>query len=443
MPTPIEQVQVALHLALRAHHTNESDAAAIVRTWPHLVEAAQSAQEQFRSAGSSSFVGPIDRIAADARAMAAAADQRAWPPRGGPLDASLQQVTAALRRSTAVKHPSMPADQKEADRLILSVLWSTSQLVCRVVRDRIFDLHIDRDLSDGEKYRQLPSAKDLVRRFNAVRQLASEALTSNALVTPEMSPQVSYFRYAIAAWDVQAHRALMDDRSTAVLHVLSHLEAESVKGLERFVSEAADSGVIDPVTADRLSPILSDSSASWARLRDVSAELSFGSVPVPMTLIQAGRNLQEQFSVAASAADPRDHPQLLLGLTGHLASAVTISAAVRETIDSGELRAPAKAIVRVMNQHNPGDIPSPVDPVAIHRRLTLPLNPEVRRLFEGPALRVFLHADEAVNRSAGLDAMYRSVTLPTAATQSGTHLPGARKSPVSMNPASSTPPPTR
>lgn len=443
MSTPTEQLQLALRLALRAHHTNEADAAALVRTWPHLVEAAQAAYEQFDGSGASGPAGPIDRITVDARAMAALAERRVWPARRGPLDASLQQVTAALRRSTEVSHADPSAVQKEADRLILSTLWSTSQLVSRVVRDRAFDVRTDPGLSDVQKGEQLPAVKDVARRFNALEQLAAESLRSGSGIMPAMSPQASQFRHAIAAWDVQAHRALMDDRSTAVLHVLSHLEAESVKGLERFVSQAADSGIIDQVTADRLSPILSDSSASWARLRDVSAELSFSSVPVPMALIQAGRSLQEQFSVAAAAADPNDHPQLLLGLTGHLASAVTISAAVRETIDSGELRAPAKAISRVMTEQNPGHDHTPVDPVAIQRRLTLPLNSAVRRLLDGPALRVFLDADEAMNRSAGLDAMYRSSSMPASTPRSGTQLAIERRTPVAMTPPGATPPPAR
>jgi hypothetical protein len=443
MSTPTEQLKLALRLALRAHHTNDADAAALIRTWPHLVDAAQDAHEQFDGSGASGPAGPIDRITVDARAMAALAGRRVWPARRGPLDASLQQVTAALRRSTEVSQAGPPGDQKEADRLILSTLWSTSQLVGRVVRDRAFDLRTDPGLSEVQKSEQLPAVRDLARRFNALEQLAAESLHSGRGIMPAMSPQASHFRHAIAAWDVQAHRALMDDRSTAVLHVLSHLEAESVKGLGRFVSQAADSGIIDQVTADRLSPILSDSSASWARLRDVSAELSFSSVPVPMGLIQAGRNLQEQFSVTSAAADPSDHRQLLLGLTGHLASAVTISAAVRETIDSGELRAPAKAIARVMTEQNPGHDHTPVDPVAIQRRLTLPLNSDVRRLLEGPALRVFLDADEAMNRSAGLDVMYRSTAIPASATGTEAKPTIEHRRPVPMSPSAAAPPPAR
>jgi len=443
MSTPTEQLQLALRLALRAHHTNDADAAALIRTWPHLVEAAYDAYEHFDGSGASTPAGPIDRIAADARAIAARAETRNWPARRGPLDASLQQVTAALRRSIEVGHAGPPADQNEADRLILSTLWSTSQLAGRVMRDRAFDLRTDTGLSEIQKNEQLPAVRDMARRFNALEQLAAESLHANSRVMPAMSPQASQFRHAIASWDIQAHRALVEDRSTAVLHVLSHLEAESVKGLERFVSQTADSGIMDQVTADRLSPILSDSSASWARLRDVSAELSFSNIPVPIGLIQAGRNLQEQFSVAAAAADPNDHPQLLLGLTGHLASAVTISAAVRETIDSGELRAPAKAISRVMTEQNPGQDHTPVDPVAIQRRLTLPLNSDVRRLLDGPALRVFLDAAEAVNRSAGLDALYRSATVTASATGSGTQPTIERRSPVPMSPSAVAPPPAR
>lgn len=47
------------------------------------------------------------------------------------------------------------------------------------------------------------------------------------------------------------------------------------------------------------------------------------------------------------------------------------------------------------------------------------LNSDMRKLLDGPVLRVFLDADEVMNRSAELDAMYRSATMPPSATASG------------------------
>ena len=49
-----------------------------------------------------------------------------------------------------------------------------------------------------------------------------------------------------------------------------------MKALELFIDQAGDRGVIDPTTAGRLRPIFADSANSWAQLRDVAAELSFG-----------------------------------------------------------------------------------------------------------------------------------------------------------------------
>lgn len=41
----------------------------------------------------------------------------------------------------------------------------------------------------------------------------------------------------MAAWDVESRGALLSNRSTAILHVLAHQEAASVKVFELFVDQ--------------------------------------------------------------------------------------------------------------------------------------------------------------------------------------------------------------
>jgi hypothetical protein len=95
-------------------------------------------------------------------------------------------------------------------------------------------------------------------------------------------------------------------------------------------------------------------------------------------------------------------------LSGHLASAVTICAATRDLIAEGELRAPARAIARAVREQWPHLDQAVVDPRDIQRGVSVPLPDQARGLLAEPADRAFLAADEAVNRSAGLDALYRS-----------------------------------
>jgi len=439
MSATTEQLTLAQRLAFRAQHTSAFDAAALVRAWPPLAEAALSVHQSV--ARKQDVDRTIERIAWDARALTTALERPAWPAPGG-HDAAVLQVTRALKQGKELAtKTSAPADEAQfADRQVISTLWSSAQLVSQALSDHAFDL---RSSKDSSAPRELLAVKDLFKRFEAVQQLASATLGTPQDNRSEPSQPVTQLRQAIAVWDVEAHRALLGDRSTAVLHVMSHLEADSVKALEHFVGKAAGSGVIDQVTAGRLSPILSDSSASWTRLRDVAADLSFSSVPPAMPFIQAGKNLQQQLRSAATAAAADDHPQILVALSGHLASSVMIAAATRELITSGELRAPAQAVARVFAEQYRGRQHPPVDAVAIHRRLTIPLNLDARNLLGGLADQVFVDAHEAVNRSAGLDALYRSPGTGHQATrpdQRGVQLP---RTPVAMQPAASPSGPAR
>ncbi|KAA1397837.1 hypothetical protein [Aeromicrobium ginsengisoli] len=435
MSTTIEQLRVAFHLALRAQHTSEFDAAALVRAWPRLAGAAWTVQQSLANSRSHSDL-LVERIALDAQSLGAAVEHQPWPGPGRP-DTALSQVTAALEHSAKMIQtaPIGPDELPEANRLTASSLWTTSQLVGRAARDHSVDLRMDHRRSQPAQLELASVARDTHRRFNAVEQLAAAALAEPGRRRPVPTDAGTQLRRAIAVWDVEAHRALIGDRSTTVLHVLSHLETESMKAFEGFVAQATETGIIDKVTAGRLSPILRDSSTSWGQLRDASAELSFGSVPVPMTLINAGRDLQERFADAGRHSQPEDHPEVLHALSGHLASAVTISAAARDLIQTGDLRAPARAIARIVREQDLSRLATSVDPVAIQRRQTVPLTPETRPILAAPARRVFLAADEAVNRAAGLDTLLRS-PLPVQESEEST---GKQSPPKQPPPVMSTP----
>lgn len=429
MSTAIEQLRAAFHLALRAQQTSEFDAAALVRTWPTLANAAAVAHRSLGT-GTHRLDLLVERIALDAESIGAPVERQQWPG-FGKTDHALAQVAAALQKSTTVSAAVRPEDLAEANRLIVSTLWTTSQLVGRAARDHSVDLHMDPRDSPPSQPELTSILRDVYRRFSAVEQLAAGALANPGARPGGPSNAGTELRRAVAVWDVEAHRALLGDKSTAVLHVLSHLQAESVKAFEGFVAQATESDVIDKVTAGRLTPILQDSSTTWERLRDASAELSFGSIPVPMSLITAGRQLSERFSDAIHHSGPEDHAEILHALSGHLSSCVTISASACDLIETGELRAPARAINRMMIEQYPDRLAAPVDAVAIHRRQTLPLPPETRGVLADPARRAFLNADEALNRAAGLDALYRSPASARHALRAGTRkVPAVQAHPV-------------
>ena len=405
MSSTIEQLRIAHRLALRAQHAVAFDTAALVRTWPRLAVAAHEAHRCIPEMGHFDDQ-VVERIALDAKSLGETIERQPWPGRGEP-DGDLLQVAVAFERVAAGGGATMSAaDIAEAQRLVTSSLWTTSQLVGRSTRELAFDLRLDRKNFNPSLAQSARLATDNHRRFNAVEQLAANSLRNRP--SPVTRDVVGQLRHAIATWDVESHRALLSNRSTAVLHVLAHQEAASVKAFELFVDQASDNGILDLTTAGRLRPVLNDSSASWAELRDVAADLSFGHTAVPLTIIDAANDLRERFQDAIRTADPEDYRLVLSALSGHLASAVTISAAGRDLITDGELRAPARALARMSAVQRPDIIVSPVDPVAIHRGLSIPLTDHARLLLDAPAARVFLDADEVLNRASGVDTLYRN-----------------------------------
>lgn len=404
MSRAIERLRVAHHLALKAQHSSKFDAAELVRTWPRVAHAALAAQQTLALAGSDSNRLP-HRVALTAESLARFANSQAWPG-PGPSDMALRQVTSAFKSAAdQTLAPLRPSEVSEANWLITSALWTTSQLVGRATRDFSADIHSGRQRTDSIETASVATAMHY--RFNAVEHLAAGELNSESDLPAEGTGR--QLGMAIATWDIEAHRALLTNPSTAVLHALSHLEAESAKAVQVFINRAVEQGIIDNVTAGRLAPVLRDSSASWETLRDATAQLSFADTAVPMKFIEAARSLQETFGDAARAPQVKDQPTILRAVSSHLGSSVTISATACDLITTGELRAPARAMARILAEtpEYQGAIASPIDLTAVHKGQSLPLHPDVRQLIEDPARRVLRNAHEAVERSSGLDAMYR------------------------------------
>ena len=247
---------------------------------------------------------------------------------------------------------------------------------------------------------------DTHRRLNAVEQLALSGM--NHQPGRSVVSVAADLRQAVATWDVQAHRALLLHRSTMVLHILARQEALSVMGFHQFVDNAATTGIIDPFTRQRLTPALSALPASWTAVGDLAAEFSFATTPVPRSFIHAAEDLRGCFQDAMRLATPDDHRVILDAMSGHLASSLTIAASTRDLIGDRELRGPARAIARVIAERNPEIKSAIVDPVDVYRGVSVPLPEPVRVLFEPIVQQCLLDANEMVNRTAGLDALYRT-----------------------------------
>lgn len=152
--------------------------------------------------------------------------------------------------------------------------------------------------------------------------------------------------------------------------------------------------------------------------------------PVPLRFIDAARHLQDSFAGAASPTSLEDGRHVVQALAGHLDSSVTIAASVCDLIENGELRAPARAVARLLAERNEGSdrlLATPIDPLALARRMTIPLDADMRAFLSASSTEVFENAHETVRRSSGLDMAYRT-------TADGAWGPDAARSSKSRNP---------
>ena len=400
----IERLHITHSLALRASQCEDIDAAAAVRTWPRVAQAAHQANSLLADNCSGDRV--VERIALDATSLARSHSRQPWPG-VGPRDQALLQVAAGLHAAveSAKSAPADPDGVHEAQRFIASSLWVTAQFISRAARDHNYDIRFDSTLSAQQRVTIGSLALDTHRRLNAVEQLALSGMNHQPRSEGGVAADL---RQAVATWDVQAHRALLQHRSTMVLHILARQEALSVMAFHQFIDNATRTGIIDPFTRQRLTPALNALPASWTAVGDLAAEFSFATTPVPRSFIHAAEDLRGRFRDAIRLATPDDHRLILDAMSGHLASSLTIAASTWDLIGDRELRGPARAIARVIAERNPEIKSALVDPVDVYRGVSVPLPEPARVLFEPLVQQCFLDANEMVNRAAGLDALYRT-----------------------------------
>jgi len=430
MSDALESLHTAHRLALRAQAATSRTVAGQTQTWPYLARIALQAARTL----SLPRVELIERIDLAAQSFRDKIERTDWP--GQPNESALLQVAARLHATArqAPKQPLSDAEKAEAERLILSSLWTTANVVSRSARDGLCELRFpasaDRGVAagTGDRAGTLDRLKETYVRYNAIEQLALNGLRDAPQTGADSA--VSSLKQAVARWDVEAHRGLMTHRSTAVLHVLSHQQAASAKALQVFLYAAKDAEAIDSLTLERLAPVLDRSVSAWLDLSNLAADLSFAATRVPVPLLDSATELRERLHEGIASAHPAEHPEIFTALSAHLASSVSVAAATHDIISTGELRGPAGAVARQMAEHYPERTGSLVDPRDVYRGRTIVLPREIRQVLDAPAWQCMAHANDALNRSSGLDPLH---------TQAARRRIGHEQ--VSAPPASEMPPP--
>lgn len=399
MATSTEHLRTAERIALRARHATGADPGELVRGWSRLTQAALTTHETLQLEDPSRIV---ERIAAATSALESAGRKREWPGPGS-ADPILAQAAAAVRTAGRASAPTKPEERAEAEQALHSTLWVVANLVGDQADDHRIDLRIDR-VPDTEDIQA--AAGDVHRRMKAMEQLAMEAALR--IMPSSGYPATASLATALAHWDLVAHRALLTERSTAVLHTVAHQEVAIAETFRGAIERAKTTGVIDDVTADRLMPTLTSASRAWTAVNELVADLSFGSAAPADTIISTSETLRGELAKTRDISYPDTGRELLTQFNGHLSTSLSISAAARDLLEEQDLRAPARGVNNLLRAEESKTRVKPlVEPMDVYLGRSIELPQKIRLLLRDTIEQACEAISESLHRAAAFDPLLR------------------------------------
>ena len=397
MATSTEHLRTAERISLRARHAPGADPGELVRGWSRLTQAALTTHDALQLEDPSRIV---ERIAAATSALESAGRKREWPGPGS-ADPLLAQAAAAIRTAGSASGPANLEQRADAAQALHSTLWVVANLVGDRADEHRIDLRIDR-VPDTEEIQA--AASDVHRRMKAMEQLAMEAALR---IMPSSSyPMTASLATALANWDLTAHRALLTERSTAVLHTVAHQEVTIAETFRGAIERAVTTGVIDEVTADRLMPTLTSASRAWAEVNEIVADLSFGSSAPADTIISTSETLRGELAKTWDISDPETSRELLTQFNGHLSTSLSISAAARDLLEEQDLRAPARGVNNLLRAEESKTRVKPlVEPMDVYLGRSIELPPKVRLVLRDSIDQACEANSEPLKRAAAFDPL--------------------------------------
>ena len=364
------------------HEAHHFDAAAAVRTWPELVQAAHElldilprpsqptpGTEAPRPQGD--LTG--ERLHLMATTLHRQLQSRAWPE-PGPAHPDLEAMTANLVRAHDLIHRHLPApvhpsravlaDADAARTRTLHALYLTSHAIGLAVRARERDLATSRNPRARHVTNQRAALRHVHTRLAAFELVAGVEVYRHypAALTGERRDRANPERLplALAAWDIAAHRALAQDPHLPTLVHVTRTQS-AVTAMSRALLEAAAAQHrVDPDTVTaQLRPQLAATEAAWGTLHSILADLnSRGPRPVRPDLGAAGSEVVAAFSelvldgttlAAASHVSDRTSTASLQAVTDALAAGHDLTALVADTAADPALTAHAGAVQQTLH----------------------------------------------------------------------------------------------
>ena len=426
-----QHITTASLLMLRTAREEAPDPAAVVRTWPRVALAAHHLSE---SLGARSTVEgrAIDQIGLDAYSMARGKGSHDWPGTGVRDQNLLQVVIAIEAAAKAVSH----GGEHEAAELLgktLAVLWIGAEYAGSSARTVMNDIEFERSLSPARRAQIATRARDTARRIEASEQIARSFIGAQPTLDPGSASE--RLHRAVATWDVEAHRAMLQSPSTMVLHGLARMEAVTNAAFGIFVSNAVGAGHLDALAAERMAPALESLPRSWDAVGDTTEDFAWATRPLPHAFISASETLRTELDRAVDLATPAEQASMVAAIRMHAASSMVVASSAQDLLTNRELRGPARAVARLLGEARPSQVSTSVSPTDIYHGRTVPLPREIREILKEPLAHCVLDAHELMRRTAGLESSPRRTVgsaTPSGVLKTEQLLPTRAKSPIAL-----------
>ncbi|NHA68759.1 hypothetical protein [Phycicoccus flavus] len=413
---------------------HDLDAAALVRAWPEMVQAAHELLSALPTSlphpGRATQPGPADviaerlRMASDGTHRHLAA--RTWPGTG-PSDSRLIGVADAFVRAHDLIHATwrglepgrvdVLVDATAARARVLHSVYVATHAVGLAVGQEI------RDREHGPATRSRHATHRLAAlRYTRDRLQVAERITGTELyrVFPHAltgehrdPPAAGRVATVLARWDLEAHRALATHPGLPTLFEVTRIQAATTAMTHRIMAAAASQGDLDALTfQEQLDAQLAAATSAWqilhTDLRDLTPPTARA---IPDALHAAGGEVVAALAeividgtALASTATivDRSSPETLHAAAETLAASHDLAITVLDTVADGSLTVSARAAQAYLtHQQGPTVSESPtrtwIDPRDLTAHRTIPLPPPV-------AVCLQRHASYVPNVTGGLAA---------------------------------------
>lgn len=275
------------------------DPAAMVRAWPEVVQAAHELLQTLptKDSPAATIHGPQlrtsdltgERLHLMAIALHLNLSQRVWPGEG-PVDRHFLTIADNLVRAhdlidqqlrrDGTPTPDVLADAAAARTRVLHALYVGSHAIQVAARAQIRDLQIRQGPHSARRrtsqLNALQFVQDKTAAFEQVAGAEVYRLFPAAISGEQREPPAKdRLSTALAAWDVETHRALAREPSMANLCELTHVQSTSLALARVLLNAAVARGMVDhaPVRA-HVEPRLAAAQSAWGELHGTLRHLT-------------------------------------------------------------------------------------------------------------------------------------------------------------------------